>query len=186
MKPAHSFEALYGILIEFSEADPLLKAARVASVAGFRHMDAYCPFPVEELAETIGLKKDRVALFTLIGGVSGGILAFFMQWYANVVDYPINVGGRPDFSWPAFIPVTFELTILGAALSTAVGMLALNRLPRFRHPTFNSSAFSRASRDRFFLCIQAKDPQFDPIQIRALFENLHPISIEEVKLEDIF
>ncbi|MEO5968485.1 MAG: DUF3341 domain-containing protein, partial [Bdellovibrionia bacterium] len=123
-------------------------------------------------------------LLTLLGGLTGGTLAFAMQWYSNVIDYPINVGGRPHFSWPAFIPVTFELTVLGAALSAAFGMLALNRLPKLWHPAFNSKAFARASRDRFFLCIQATDPLFDSKKIQSLFLHLNPISLEEVKLDE--
>src|SRR4051812_18912656 len=120
---------IYGIMAEFENPEPLLQAAQAAYSAGFRDMDAFTPYPVEDLAETIGFRRERVALLSLLGGIGGGTLAFGMQWYCNVIDYPINIGGRPDFSWPAFIPVTFELTVLGAALSAAFGMLALNRLP---------------------------------------------------------
>ena len=152
----------YGILGEFEAPEPLIHAAEAAYASGYRQMDAFTPFPVEDLAEALGLRRERVALITLVGGLCGGTLAFTMQWYCNVIDYPINIGGRPDFSWPAFIPVTFELTVLGAALSAAFGMLALNRLPKPWHPVFNSPEFARASRDRFFICIHARDPHYDP------------------------
>ena len=184
-KPGKPNQApIYGIMAEFDEPEPLIQAAHAAYEAGFRSMDAYTPFPVEGLAEAIGFKQERVALLTLLGGLSGGTLAFVMQWYSNVVDYPINVGGRPLFSWQSFIPITFELTVLGAALSAAFGMLVLNGLPKLWHPSFNSSTFSRASRDRFFLCIQAKDPLFDVKKIHSLLLALHPLSLEEVKLEE--
>jgi hypothetical protein len=178
---------IYGIMVEFDEPEPLIQAAHVAYAAGFRSMDAYTPFPVEELDEALGFKKERVALITLLGGLSGGTVAFVMQWYSNVISYPINVGGRPFFSWQAFIPVTFELTVLGAALSAVFGMLFLNRLPKLWHPTFNSNRFYRASLDRFFLCIQAKDPLFPLFnieKIHSLFFHLNPLSLEEVKLDE--
>lgn len=183
MKVHNKNPNLYGILIEFNGPEPLISAAEKAYQAGFRQMDAFTPYPVEELAEAIGFKRDWIAPITLLGGMSGGTLAFAMQWYANVIDYPISVGGRPNFSWPAFIPVTFELTVLGAALSAALGMLALNRLPKLWHPVFNLPEFSRASRDRFFLCIQAKDPLFKPEKIRELFNNHEFIQLKEVQVE---
>lgn len=175
---------IYGIMLEFSEPEPLIEASKKAYQEGFREMDAFTPFPVEELAETLGFKRDGVALITLLGGFGGGVFAFLMQWYCNVIDYPINVGGRPDFSWPAFIPVTFELTVLGAALSAAFGMLALNRLPQPWHPVFNLEKFSQASRDRFFLCIQSNDPLFDSAKIFQLFQGTDLLSIQEVQIED--
>jgi hypothetical protein len=174
----------YGVLLEFSNREPLMEAAKAAYASGYRKMDAFTPYPVEGLADAIGFKKDRVPLLTLIGGVSGGILAFAMQWYANSVDYPINIGGRPLLSWPAFIPITFELTVLGASLSAAFGMLALNRLPKLWHPVFNSPKFHRASRDRFFLCILAHDPQYDLDAIRLLSNSAGALSLEEVSSED--
>jgi hypothetical protein len=174
----------YGIFIEFSAPEPLLRMARIARQGGYTRMDAYTPFPVEGLAEAIGFQDRRVQLLTLLGGVGLGLLAFAMQWYCNVIDYPLNVAGRPDFSWPAFVPVTFELTILGASLSAAFGMLALNRLPQLWHPAFNLPAFARASRDRFFLCIQARDPAYDPEKIRTLLADPAVLSMQEVGYED--
>lgn len=171
-------------MAEFETPEDLVKAASAAYSFGYRRIEAFSPFPVEELAEAIGFHHDSVALITLIGGTTGGVLAFLMQWYANVIDYPINVAGHPYFSWPAFIPVTFELTVLGAALSAAFGMLALNRLPKPWHPVFNSMEFSRASRDRFFLCIKASDPLFNSPQIQQLLGGYQLLSLKEVKIEE--
>lgn len=175
---------VYGILAEFAEPEPLLAASRGVYAAGYRQLDAFTPFPVEGLADAIGFRTDRVALFTLLGGIAGGALAFAMQWYCNVVGYPIDIGGRPMFSWPAFIPVTFELTVLGAALTAAFAMLALNRLPKPWHPAFNLSSFARASRDRFFLCVLARDPLYNPDTLRELLSTFQPLSIQEAPLDD--
>jgi hypothetical protein len=175
---------LYGIMAEFAEPEPLLDAAHAAYRAGYRAMDAFTPYPVEGLSDAIGFRRNGVALLALLGGLGGGTLAFAMQAYCNVIDYPINVAGRPDFSWPAFVPVTFELTVLGAALSAAFGMLALNRLPRLWHPAFNLPEFARASRDRFFLCFQAKDGSLDPVRLRELLGPFQPLSIREVGYEE--
>ncbi len=144
MKLREDDEKAYGLFAEFAEPESLLVAASKTREAGYQKVEAYTPYPVEGLYRVLGFKKNRVALITLIGGLVSGSLGYFMQWYANVVDYPLDIGGRPDNSWPAFIPITFELTVLGAALSAAFGMLALNRLPRPHHPAFNARAFSRA------------------------------------------
>lgn len=151
---------LYGLLAEFQQPDALLEAARTAYVAGYRKMNGYTPFPVPGLSQALGQKPSRVPLITLIGGILGGSAGYGMLYYASVVSYPINVGGRPLHSWPAFIPITFEMTVLGGACAAFFGMLALNGLPHPHHPLFNVAAFSLASRDRFFLCIQAGDPLF--------------------------
>jgi hypothetical protein len=172
------------MLIEFSEPDPLLEAAKLVHEAGFEKLDAYTPYPMEDLSEAIGFHKDRVALITLIGGLIGGIGGFFMQWYANVIDYPINVAGKPDNSWPAFIPITFELTVLGASLFAGFGMMLMNRLPKLWHPVFYHPDFQRASRDRFFLCIGACDAKYDPEKIRSLVSHLAPLSMLEVDDEE--
>lgn len=167
-------------MAEFETPEALLEAARRAYVAGFRRMDGYSPFPVEGLAEAIGFHRSRVPLIVLIGGILGCLGGFFLQYWVSVIDYPINVGGRPLNSWPSFIPVTFEVTILLAALSAFFGVLALNGLPMPYHPVFNVERFELASRNRFFLCIEAKDPRFDPRDIREFFETVGAQGIYEV------
>jgi|SRR5579871_199613 len=177
-------DKIYGLLAEFADPRSLLHAVSSARVAGYTHLEAFSPYPIEGLYQALRLKHDRVALITLVGGVVSGALGYFMQWYANVVDYPLDIGGRPNNSWPAFIPITFELTVLGAALSAAIGMLALNRLPRPNHPVFNARAFSRVSKDRFFLCIKGDDPTFILTDARVFLNSLAPLSISEVRDED--
>jgi ActD protein len=169
----------YALLAEFAEPAALLAAAR-ASRARYRDVDAYTPYSVEGLPEALGFTHDRVALIALIGGIAGGLAAYFLQWYTAVLDYPINAGGRPLHSWPAFIPATFEVTVLAAALALFVGMWALNGLPRLRHPVFNASQFDLASRNRFFLAIRASDPAFDVERTRGFLEQLHPLRVIEV------
>jgi len=174
------FTPIYGMLAEFDTPTELVVAARRAYEEGFRRMDAYSPFPIEELAEAIGMHSDRVPLVVLVGGILGGLGGYMLQYWINVISYPVNVGGRPFHSWPAFIPVTFEMTILFAGLAGAFGMLALNGLPMPFHPLFNSSRFAFATRDRFFLCIEAADPKFDLTGVRTFLESLNPRSVSEV------
>ncbi len=174
------FTPIYGLLAEFDTPTELVVAARRAYEEGFRRMDAYSPFPIEELAEAIGMHSDRVPLVVLVGGILGGLGGYMLQYWINVISYPVNVGGRPFHSWPAFIPVTFEMTILFAGLAGAFGMLALNGLPMPFHPLFNSSRFAFATRDRFFLCIEAADPKFDLVAVRTFLESLNPRSVSEV------
>lgn len=171
---------LYGLLAEFATADLLLEAARAAHAGGYRRIEAYSPFAVEGLDEAIGFTKNRVPLMVLIGGIVGGVGGYFMQWYSAVVSYPINVGGRPLHSWPSFIPSTFELTILGAALAAVFGMLIANGLPKLYHPIFNAKDFDLATRNRFFLCILADDPRFSDRRTRQFLEGLRPLNIGEV------
>jgi Alternative complex III, ActD subunit len=171
---------IYGLMAEFDSPETLLEAARRAYATGFRRMDGYSPFPVEGLAEAIGFYRSRVPLIVLIGGILGCLGGFFLQYWASVIDYPINVGGRPLNSWPSFIPVTFEVTILLAALSAFFGVLALNGLPMPYHPVFNVERFELASRNRFFLCIEAKDANFDPQGVRDFFESVGAQGIYEV------
>jgi len=172
---------VYGLVAEFASDRLLVDAARRARGAGYRCIDAYAPFSVEGLSDALGFRSDRVALITLLGGILGGIGAYFLQWYTAVIDYPINAGGRPLHSWPAFIPATFEMTVLGAALAAFFGMLILNGLPRLVHPIFNTPDFDLASRNRFFLCIEARDPRFEPGETRAFLDSLEPMRIAEVE-----
>jgi Alternative complex III, ActD subunit len=169
----------YGLLAEFSTPEALMHAAEETYAAGFRKIDAYTPFPMEGLAEALG-KSNRLPLLVLIGGIIGGTGAYFMEWYANAISYPINIGGRPINSWPSFIPITFELTVLCAGLTAFFGSFALNGLPRPYHPLFHIPEFDRASQDRFFLCIEAKDPKFHANETRAFLKRLNPVSITEV------
>ena len=171
---------LYGVVAEFETPERLLDAANAARSLGYKAMDAYAPYPVEGLAEAVGFRRNRVALCCLLGGMTGGIGGYFMQWYAMAVDYPINIGGRPFNSIPSFIPITFELTILCAAIATILGMLALNGLPRPHHPIFNAPDFERATTDRFFLCIEARDPRFDAREVAAFLRRHDPIAVSEV------
>jgi hypothetical protein len=165
-------------MAEFASADALLDAARKARAAGYGRVEAYSPFPIAELAEATGMKRNWVPPIVLAGGVLGGLGGYFMQWYSAVISYPINSGGRPPHSWPEFIPVTFELTVLAAAVAGVLGMLALNGLPRLRHPVFNVREFDLASRNRFFLCLRADDPQFS--SARSFLAELRPLGLWDV------
>jgi hypothetical protein len=178
---------LYGVAARFHDAPSILHAARSARASGFRELEAYSPIPVEFLSEYLSSQKDHVALISLIGGLVSGSLGYFMQWYASVIDYPINVAGRPLHSWPSFIPVTFELTVLGAALSAGLGMLLLNRLPRVSHPMFGVVGFERASTDAFFLCIRSNDPKFmrdGPEDVRRFLLGFDPTAVTDVPVEE--
>jgi hypothetical protein len=172
---------VYGLMAEFGTPDALVEAAQRAYAEGYRRMDAYSPFPVDGLAEAIGFRRNLLPLMVLIGGVIGAAGGFFLQYYIHVIDYPLNIGGRPLNSWPAFIPVTFELTILAAALSAVLGLLALNGLPMPYHPVFNVERFELASRNRFFLCIEARDPKFHRVETRRLLEQVKSQGVYEVE-----
>ncbi len=172
---------LYGLMAEFDSPDALLRACHKAREAGYRRMDAYAPFPVEGLPEAVGFERPRLPLIVLIGGLVGAVVGFGMQYYASVVGYPLNIGGRPFNSWPAFIPITFELTILFAAFAAVLGMFALNGLPQPYHPVFNIPRFEAASQDRFFLCIESRDPQFDREATCRFLEKLQPEGVFEVE-----
>jgi hypothetical protein len=171
---------LYGMMAEFEQPEQILHAAQSAYDAGYRRMDAYSPMPVHGLSEAIGFHKSRLPLIVLIGGIVGCFTGFGFQYWVSVINYPVIIAGKPMNSWPAFIPVTFECTILFAALSAVFGMLALNGLPQPYHPVFNVDRFERATRDRFFLCIEARDPKFDRVATRAFLESLAPHEISEV------
>ena len=171
---------MYGFMAEFKEHEQLLEAARRAYAAGYRQMDGFSPFPVEELAEALGHEYSPVPLITLLGGIAGGLGGYFMEWYSMARLYPLNVGGRPLNSWPNFIPVVFELTVLIASLSAFTSMLILNRLPQLHHPVFNVPQFRRASIDRFFLYIETEDPKFNRQGTWRFLESLQPLSLAEV------
>ena len=172
--------AIYGLMAEFDEPTTLVAATQHAHREGYRCMDAYSPFPIEELHEALGAHHTRLPLIVLIGGLCGCIGGYGLQDWASAMAYPINVGGKPLHSWPAFIPITFECTILAAALSAVLGMLALNGLPMPYHPVFNVPRFALASRDQFFLCIEAQDPHFDRVITRRFLERLDPLGVSEV------
>ena len=167
-------------MAEFEDPNALVAATTRAHREGYRRMDAYSPFPIEELHEALGGHHTRLPLVVLIGGLLGGIGGYSLQYWVSAIAYPLNVGGRPFHSWPAFIPVTFECTILVAALSAVLGMLALNGLPMPYHPVFNVPRFALASRNRFFLCIEAKDAKFDLERTRAFLETLDPREVTTV------
>jgi hypothetical protein len=172
---------IYGLLAEFADANALVTATRQAYAQGYRRMDAYTPFPIEELSDALGFRKTRLPLIVLIGGILGCATGFGMQYYSAVISYPLNVGGRPFNSWPSFIPVTFEMTILGAALFAVLGMLALNGLPMPYHPVFNVPQFALATRDRFFLCIEATDLAFDRVETVHFLRGLAAREVTEVQ-----
>lgn len=171
---------IYGLIAEFDTPTEIVTAARKAYAEGYRKMDAYSPFPVEGLSEAVGFHKDSVALICLIGGLLGAATAYVLQYWINVSSYPLNVGGRPFHAWPAFIIVTFEMTVLFGGLSAAFGMLAMNGLPLPYHPVFNVPSFAGASRDKFFLCIEAADPQFDVEGTYRFLSSLDAKVITEV------
>jgi hypothetical protein len=172
--------ALHGLMAEFDDPNALLAAANRAREAGYTRLDAYSPFPIEELHEALGFHHTKLPLIVLLGGLTGCLAGFAMQYWMAAVDYPINVAGRPLNSWPMFIPVTFEMTVLFAALSAVVGMIALNGLPMPYHPVFNVPRFALASRDRFFLCIEARDPRFEYHGTWRFLESLHPREVADV------
>jgi hypothetical protein len=173
--------ALYGLMAEFDGPTALVAAANKARQSRFYRMDAYSPIPIEELPEAMGLSRSKLPMIVLAGGILGGLAGYSLEYWASVIEYPMNIGGRPFHSWPHFIPVTFETTVLGAALSAFVGMWALNGLPMPYHPVFNVPAFARASKDRFFLVIEATDPQFDRHATRKFLEGLHPLGVFDVE-----
>lgn len=171
----------WGLLAEFDTPDGLIQAAEATRGAGYAQVDAYTPYPIEEVWKVLGHHRSRVPLMVLLGGIAGGLGGFFLQYWVSVIHWPLNVGGRPFNSWPAFIPVTFECTILLAAFGAVFGMLALNGLPQPYHPVFNAERFALASRDRYFLAIEATDPQFDVAATRRFLENLDAVEVSELE-----
>lgn len=176
---AATIEGAHGLAAEFGKADSLLSAARRAHQAGYRRMDAYSPFPVDGLSEAIGFTERRLPKIMFAGGVVGAVLGFGLQVYAKV-DYPLNVGGRPNIAVEPLMLVTFELLVLFAVLFLILAMIALNRLPRLHHPIFGLDRFHLASQDRFFLFISASDDRYDDETTRAFLESLSPARVDAV------
>jgi len=172
---------IYGLVAEFDDPTSLVTATERAHHEGYRCMDAYSPFPIEELHHALGSKSTRLPLVVLIGGLIGCIGGYSLQYWVSVIAYPVIVGGKPPHSWPAFIPVTFECTILAAALSCVLGMLALNGLPQPYHPVFNVERFKRATQNGFFLCVEAADPKFDRERTREFLVGQRAREVFDVK-----
>lgn len=170
----------WGLMAEFADADTLLAAARAAHAAGYRRAEAYAPFAVEGLPEALRLEPRGIAPACLAGVVVGALSGYFMQWYAAVVSYPINIGGRPLHSWPMFVPVSFSVAVLLGAFATVGTMLWRAGLPRLRHPVFDAPDFDLATRDRFFLCLRSDDPAFEQEAANAFLQRLQPLRVSEV------
>ena len=171
----------YALVAEFDTPDQLLSAAEIARKAGYKKMDAYTPFPVHGLSEAIGFHEIKVPWLVFGGGLTGAFTGIFLEWYTATVDYPMNVGGKPFFSIPAFFPVAYESTILFAALTAVFSMIGLNKLPRLYHSIFNTPGFERATQDRFFLAIEAEDGLYDSVETKRFLTELGPLAISEVE-----
>jgi hypothetical protein len=172
---------IYGVMAEFSSADALIAAAHQVHAAGYEKVDAFTPYPVEAVSEALALPRSKVPLIVLIGGLLGGFGGYMLQYWSQLIVYPMNIGGRPPHSWPAFIVPTFECTILGAALSAVLGMILINGLPQPYHPVFNVPRFALASRDRFFLVIEARDPKFHSDATRRFLTGLNASEVSDVE-----
>ncbi len=170
----------HGVLGAFETPEDLVAAARRARAAGYRHMDAYSPMPVHGLSEALAIPRSKLPWLVLVAGVLGCLAGFALQYWTTVVDYPMNVGGRPLNSWPSFVPVMFECTVLAAALTAAIGMLAANDLPKPHHPVFAVDAFADASSHRFFLCLEASDPTFDRDSAHGFLKDLGASEVHDV------
>jgi len=175
-------KAIYGLLAEFETPEQLLAAAHLTPDAGYQSIDAFTPMPVEGMAEAVGFGHTKLPAVVFTGGLLGGLTGFFMCYYANVISFPLNIGGKPYNSWPAWIPITFELTILGAALCAVFGMLAMNGLPTPYHPVFNVARFALASKDRFFLVVKARDKKFDLLKTAEFLKTLQPHGVFEIEV----
>ena len=170
----------WALMAEYESAEALVAAAQAAHDAGYRRAEAYSPYAIEGLAEALGARRSRIPAFTLVGGLVGGLGGYFLQWYAAVVSYPEEVGARPLHSWPMFVPVTFETTILFAAFTAFFAALVGNGLPRLAHPIFDAPDFDLATRNRFFLCLRTDDPVFDEVRAVALLDSTAPLRRAEV------
>ncbi len=171
----------WALMAEYETPEALVAAAQAAHDAGYRHAEAYAPFPIEGLAEAVGFRRSRIPALVLAGGLAGGAGGYFLQWFAAVRSYPEEIGARPLHSWPMFIPVAFEMTILFAALTAFVAVLLANGLPRLAHPIFDAPDFDLATRNRFFLCLRTDDPAFDEAQAGALLDSTAPLRRAEVR-----
>ena len=182
--PAHRRHAppLYGVMAEFENPTDLVAAARHVYSAGYRRINGYSPYPIEELSEAIGFTHTSLPLIVFIGGLLGAIGGLLMQYWVAAIDYPLNVGGKPPASWPAFIPIMFEMTVLCAAFAAVLGMLVLNKLPQPYHPVFNVPNFALATRDRFFLAVEANDPKFNHDEVVALLKSLNAVQVNDVEV----
>ena len=172
---------IYGLMAEFDTAAELVDAVKATRATGYRQYDAYTPFPVEAVSEAMGEHGSRLPLLVLLGGIAGLVGGYALAYWTSAIDSPLNIGGRPLHSWPAFIPIGFEMTILFAALAAVVGMLLANGLPRLRHPVFDIPDFDLATRNRFFLCLTASDPNFEAERARRFLEELEPLRVVEVR-----
>ncbi|HEX4495248.1 MAG TPA: DUF3341 domain-containing protein [Thermoanaerobaculia bacterium] len=179
--PHESGPPTYGLMAEFPSADALIAAAHQVHEAGYQKVDAFTPYPIEAVSEALGLPRSKMPLIVLIGGLLGGFGGYMLQFWSQVIRYPMNIGGRPIHSWPSFIVPTFECTILGAALAAVVGMIAINGLPMPYHPVFNVPRFALASRDKFFLLIEAVDPKFDSDATRRFLAGLSATEVSDVE-----
>ena len=181
MSAPQTHGSVYGLMAEFEDPTSLVAAAHEAHAHGYSCMDAYTPYPIEAVSEALDLPRSKMPLIVLIGGLLGGFGGYMLQYWSQVLHYPMNIGGRPAHSWPAFIVPTFECTILGAALAAVVGMILLNGLPQPYHPVFNVPRFALASRDRFFLVIEARDEKFHPDATRRFLTGLNASEVSDVE-----
>jgi hypothetical protein len=172
---------IHGVAAEYDEPETLVEAVKKARAAGYRKMDAYTPFPVHGLAEALEFHDWRIPWAVFLAGCAGAVGGYMLQYYVSVIDYPLNVGGRPLNSWPQFIPVTFECTILFAAITAVLCAVVLNGLPQPYHPIFNAPNFDLASQDRFFLCIESDDPKFDTAEVERLLNGTGAVAVSEVE-----
>lgn len=170
-----SDRAVFGLMAEFDNATDLMHACEKARDAGFRQMDSYSPMPIHGMSEALGFEDSSVQRIVLCGGLAGAVAGFALMCYITLIAYPMNIGGKPHFSWPAFVPPTFETTILFAAFSAVFGMAIMNGFPSPYHPVFNNPRFERASQDLFFLCIESTDPKFDLAATRQFLESQHGV-----------
>jgi ActD protein len=178
-----AFPRIYGVVAEFKSRETLLKAAQRARAHGYGSMDAFSPLPVEGLDEILGRTWSWAPAWVLAGGILGGLTGYFMQLWGIGINYPFNIGGRPLNSWPLYIPITFELTILGGAFAAVLSLFVLNGLPRLHHPVFSVPGFERATTDAFFLCVLSSDPIFDPILVRSFFfRETSAINVTELRI----